>query len=858
MRRTSLVRSGPARAVAVTAALVVGGALIGVPAQAAPGAGEPEESAASQPAAAPETAGTADLAGALPPGLAEALQRDLGLTEAEFRDAGELGQRAAAALPRLQATEGFAGLALEDAEIVIYGSGTALEALAEELDARLEAPAATDKATDAADDESSDDKTATDAGSTPAAPAPTETAAPAPSSEPAPEESAAEGTQADAAATRTATDLTSLARDYIANVGVDGLQSISLDSDGFTINVENPEAPVTASARTLQDSAAPATPKEFADDYTNVQAVKSNGGPGVPLENVYGGQGYVSGNGSQLAGSCSIGFNGWNPAGEPAVITAGHCTGDGSLKDTYLAPTDGTNVVTTELGTFGTSVFGGPGNTPSSVENPNVGTDVAVIDGINTDLDLLAEVTGWAAGGLSETTTRITGVGSAVAGLPVCRSGLTTGWECGTVDKLAVFFVGGHKMATDPNDVRAVLGFESTLKAKGGDSGGPVIAGNTALGLVSGGMGQTDKDGFYNTVGAADLTSALSVTGGYTVALHVEAPELNIKNGDTVETDQVLTGTAPAGSAVKVTLNGSSTKVETAPDGSWSVQVPRTLSDGGKLEIEASAAIGQYNKSKTTTYSVTVKHSALAAPVLTNLADGAAVVNELRTLEGIADPTATVTLEVAPAAATEDAGEAQALAATDPQVLTVTPDKDGSFSVQLEEALSYGLYSVSASQDGAPGKTASPVVTTSFSVIYPAPAITSLRDGEVFTEATAPETISGTGVPGATLTLAVGDADPVAVVDADGNWTVELGTWAAGEYVVTATQELDGIGSAAATATIRVTELQVAGVANPKPSGKLPSTGVSGTTALLSAAGILLLGGAAGVGISRRRRSSTR
>lgn len=842
MRRTSLVRSGPARAVAVTAALVVGGALIGVPAQAAPGAGDHKEPAASQPATAPETAGTAETAGALPPGLAEALQRDLGLTEEQFRESGELGQRAAAALPRLQTTEGFTRLALEDGEIVVYGSGTALEALAKELGARLEAPAATEKPAE----EKPDAEQAVDGSSTPASPAPTGT--PAPSTEPAPKPSDEASAAATAEATRTATDLTALARDYIASVGVEGLQSISLGPDGFTINVENPEAPAAASARTLQDPAA-STPEEFADGYTNVKTEASGSGAGVALENVYGGQGYAIDTG-QGYNACSVGFNGWTPAGEPAVISAGHCTGDGTAKNTYVAPPS------KALGTFGTSVFGGPGNTPSSPEAPNVGTDVSVIDGINSDLDLLPEVTHWTAGGLSETTTRITGVGTAVAGLPVCRSGMTTGWHCGTVDRLSVFLVGGRNMATDPNDVRAVLGFESTLFAQPGDSGGPVIAGSTALGLVSGGFDK-DEDGVIETVGAADLTSALSVTGGYSVALYLAAPELNIKNGQTVETDQVLTGTAPAGSTVKVTVNGGTSDIPAAADGTWSMKVPRTVADGATAKITATAVVG-FNKSETTTYSVTVKHSALAGPVLTNPADGASVVNELRTIEGLADPEATVTLEVAPAAAGEGAAEARALAATDPQVVTAKADAKGAFSVQLDEALSQGAYSASASQDGVTGKAASPVVTTSFSVIYPAPAITSLRNGEVFTEATAPETISGTGVPGATLTLTVGDADPVAVVDADGNWTVELGTWAAGEYVVTATQELDGIGSAEAAVTISVTALQVAGVANPNPAGKLPSTGAGGTTALLSAAGILLLGGAAGVGISRRRRSSTR
>lgn len=838
MSRTALLRPGAARTVAVTAALVVGGALVGVPAQADPGAETAKESAAAQPATSPAPDGTEDLAGALPPGLAEALKRDLGLTEEQFREAGELGQRAAAALPRLQATEGFTGLALEDAEIVIYGSGPALEALAEELDARLE------KAPEEEADEAKADTAATDS-STPASPAPAPSPAPDEETAPSPEASPAESPEP----SRTATDLTALANDYVANVGVEGLQYIALGPNGFTINVENPDAPVAASARTLQDASAP-TPTDFAAEYTNVEAKRATGGPATRLENVYGGQGYVGDTG-QGYGLCSIGFNGFDPAGEPAVISAGHCTNDGAIKDTYLTPTDGTNVITTELGTFGASMFGGPGNAPAVP-----GTDVAVIDGINKDLDLLAEVTQWAPGGLSETTTRITGTGTAIAGLPICRSGLTTGWKCGKVEELAVFAVQGHN-AGDPEDIRMVTGFLSTVEGAPGDSGGSVISGNTALGLVSGGF-DTNDDGAIDVVGAADLATALSATGGYSIAVHLAAPELGIKDGDTVETDQVLTGTAPAGSTVKVTVNDGTAEIPAAADGTWSMKVPRTVADGDTAKITATAVLG-FNESKTTTYSVTVKHSALAAPALTSPADGASVVDSVQTLEGTGEAGATVTLEITP-----DSVEAedQARATAGPRVVTAKVGENGAFSVKLDEALSYGGYSVAAGQDGVSGKRASAVNTTSFDVIYAAPAITSLRDGEVFTEETAPETISGTGVPGATLTLTVGDADPVTEVDAEGNWTVELGTWAAGEYVITATQELDGVGSAAATATIRVTALQAAGVVNPGPqagSGKLPSTGASGTTtAMLSAAGVLLLAGAAGVGISRRRRSSTR
>ena len=80
-----------------------------------------------------------------------------------------------------------------------------------------------------------------------------------------------------------------------------------------------------------------------------------------------------------------------------------------------------------------------------------------------------------------------------------------------------------------------------------------------------------------------------------------------------------------------------------------------------------------------------------------------------------------------------------------------------------------------------------------------------------------------------------------------------MAAFAPGEFTVTAVQELDGVGSAPATATFQVTALQAAAVT--RTPGGLASTGADGgsLTAVLSAAGVLLLGGAAGVGYSRRR-----
>ncbi|MER2133260.1 MAG: trypsin-like serine protease [Arthrobacter sp.] len=842
MTKAARVLPVPIRAVAAAAALAAGGFLVGVPAQASPGSGGPEESTTAAQPAATTVSTPADLA----PGLAEALQRDLGISEEAFRAAGEAGQRAAAALPQLQATPGFTGLELLDGEILVYGTGTELEQQAQALGARLLAPAGpVEPAPVDGDAEGTGAEEAGDAG--PAVPE-TESGGGEPA-EPEQEPAAGAGDPAAPQATRTASDLKELALDYIANFGVEGLQSVALGANGYTISVADPQAPRPAASARM--AAATLTPADFASSYANV-AVKGSAGAGTPLaEEVFGGQGYYGEAGAGMYASCSVGFNGWDPEGNPAVITAGHCTGDGSVSTTLLAPDAEGEAPSTNLGTFGTSVFGGPGNSSIDPENPDpaaIGTDIAVINSVNEDLDLLPEVTQWNSAGLSETTTRITGMGTAVAGLPVCRSGLTTGWKCGTVSELGIFLVAGHNNASNPEDVRAVVGFMSDLEAAPGDSGGPVIAGSTALGVVSAGF-DTDSDGSIDTVGAADLADALRYTPGYSIAAFIDAPTLDVKDGDTVYTDQVLSGSAPAGSVVRLSLGDSDSELPVAADGTWSIQVPRTVADGETVRISVSAANG-FNKSRATVYDVVAEHSALDAPVLLSPTDGSSSVGALSTIEGLAEPGAAVEIEL-DSAGNDEEKDARTLAAA--ETITVAADDSGSFSAALDEPLTPGSYTLTATQDGIVGKTVSAAAAAAFSVLYPAPAITSVRDGEVFTEASAPGTISGTGIAGAALTLSLGEAGSETVVAEDGTWSVEMDAFTPGEFTVTAVQALDGVGSASASATFQVTALQAAAVTR-TPDG-LASTGADGgsMTALLSAAGVLLLGGAAGIGYSRRR-----
>ena len=84
-------------------------------------------------------------------------------------------------------------------------------------------------------------------------------------------------------------------------------------------------------------------------------------------------------------------------------------------------------------------------------------------------------------------TRSITGTATAPVGAPVCRSGSTTGWRCGTVTAVDVT----ANYAAGP-----VQGLVLTSAcSEGGDSGGPFVSGSSALGLLSGGTGDCTTAG---------------------------------------------------------------------------------------------------------------------------------------------------------------------------------------------------------------------------------------------------------------------------------------------------------------------------------------------------------------------------
>jgi streptogrisin D len=208
-----------------------------------------------------------------------------------------------------------------------------------------------------------------------------------------------------------------------------------------------------------------------------VKSVVSQLGGAARLETVAGTFNPAISGGNAIYGGgyrCSLGFNVRNST-YYYFLTAGHCT---NLASTWYADSSRTIV----LGSRAGSSF--PGNDygivryTGTVSHPG---NVYLYNGSTRD---------------------ITGAGNAYVGQYVLRSGSTTGLRSGYVTALN---------ATVNYAEGTVTGLiRTSVCAQGGDSGGPLFAGNTALGLTSGGSGNCTTGG---TTFFQPVTEPLAVYG---------------------------------------------------------------------------------------------------------------------------------------------------------------------------------------------------------------------------------------------------------------------------------------------------------------------------------------------------------
>lgn len=821
----AIQRSFPTRVAAACAAtaVLIGGTFTAGAASATPSS---DPSASSSPTAIATSVAPAPAASAtstdvsLPAGLDAAITRDLGMSVEEFNNQGALATKAA---------EVHATLTEADPAALVSVDGDA-------INVQTTAP-------DVAKAAAGDAKV-------------TVSAAPA-----APSFAKVDATSVDA-----------LFADYVGEFGAMALQSIMVNSKGeFVIRTRDAATTSPMPTRRSFTQAATPTTDDFAAKYVNVVVEAAQGPAGALANDVVNGQGYIAFDSQAIPSElCSIGWNGFNKDGDPAIISAGHCTSDGVLEGTELIvplqddagnPIKPGGVLGEPLGTFGFSQFGGPGNSPAidpfSEKPGNIGTDVSVIDGINTALTQLPKVTDWATpDSPKDSGPQVTGVSDAIIGTPICKSGIMTGWSCGTVSEVGAFIVAGKNYPKNPadlkpgedlEDIRAVRGFGSTdLAAAPGDSGGSIIAGNLAVGMVS--AGGVNAAGVAVTYGVS-LTDALKYTAGYSVKIFLNAPKITT-TGQVFRSTEVK-GTvagAPAGTTVSVTIDGTTTAATVGANGMWTAKAPNKF---GIFAVTAQAKNG-FNTSEATTGSIEVIKQTLAVPAITAPAQSGTVAAPVTFIKGTGKVGATIELT----------GDVKG---------TVGVATDGTWAFALSPALEVGDYTIMAKQtlkDWNDSKTA----TNKFKVVPAAPAITSPSDGQTFTFDEGPSAVSGSNIEGAAVSVAIDGKQYDATV-VDGTWSValdaKLGT---GDYTVNAVQTLDEVRSLTASSTFSVVAAPIppatqepsavattAPAPAPEPTlapaalNSLATTGASSSLLLLGGGGVvLLLGGAAFLLIRRR------
>ncbi|MCB9599259.1 MAG: hypothetical protein H6720_02710 [Sandaracinus sp.] len=257
---------------------------------------------------------------------------------------------------------------------------------------------------------------------------------------------------------------------------------------------------------------------------------------------------------------------------------------------------------------------------------------------------------------------------------------------------------------------------------------------HTVIATVMGGMDMA-MDGADFTV---DTTTSVAIT----------AP---VDGDRSTNTTPTISGTGEVGAMVTVMVDGMMLGIATVGmDGTWTIDVTTALADGTHSVAATSRDAAGNMASDTSSFTVDLSTTV----DITSPAIGERVMTATPTISGTGEPGASVVVSV-------DGTE----------IGTVTVAGDGTWSIDVTSALAEGTHTVEATATDTLGNMAA--AGASFEVDL-GNAVEWLQP-EV-TGDTTPE-LSGTGEPGATVEVSVdGSVVDSVVVDAEGNWTLQLTT----------------------------------------------------------------------------------
>ncbi|MBJ2127636.1 Ig-like domain repeat protein [Alteromonas sp. IB21] len=343
-------------------------------------------------------------------------------------------------------------------------------------------------------------------------------------------------------------------------------------------------------------------------------------------------------------------------------------------------------------------------------------------------------------------------------------------------------------------------------------------------------------DGDYNVEATATDAAGNSASTSQTGTVDSNAPSLTLDPlGDDNGTTPTISGTTdlPAGSTVTLSVTDAlgNTQTFTATvdgSGNFSVDVPNPLAEG-EYSVTATATDGDGNTTTVTDNGGVVDTT---APTLT-LENPGSTGDTTPTLSGTTDlpEGSTVTLVV-----TDSAGNTQ--------TINTLVDANGSFSVDVPNALADGDFTVTATATDSAGNTAN--ANTTGSVDSEAPLLT--LDTQGATSDVTP-TITGTTdvAPGTLVTITVVDANGnsqsfQAAVQADGTFSADVpNALAEGDFTVSATVSDAQGNTATANETNGSIDTQAPIVTvNPLDSGNDTTPVISGNTDLPEGAVVVI------------------
>ena len=415
-------------------------------------------------------------------------------------------------------------------------------------------------------------------------------------------------------------DLDQTAAEYLAQSAaasdavevVTALESAGVDVAGSRLDGTTLVVNVMTSADVDEVEALGGVAEIGAPDIIDVSALEF-----TPAIDVTGGEGYTW---STSAGSyqCSLGFAGYRISdGQPMAVTAGHCTSGMSgitgsiLQFTQSAPgTSGTRGAAIGSPLPGASAFGG-------------GNDGGLIT-LDAGVTPSASVLTWGGGvgaPRASAPLPITGVGAAIVGATLCKSGSRTGWSCGTV--LAV----DYPLNVSGNTVNSIL---ANTCLQPGDSGGAGLIGQVAVGINSssstlacGTSGYIS--GFFPMVSTAGRGSVHALFGSiWEPAFAVSPAQLGSMTADSTGALSSINGTVAGGASstrVAVYAGSSLTPLTTlsVAGGSWSVSVAALVAGGlapGDHVLRFVTTAGSRSSAPAAEARVTVSGTSIVAALL--------------------------------------------------------------------------------------------------------------------------------------------------------------------------------------------------------------------------------------------------